>query len=54
METKNVAASKVAKEVVWLMKFLMRLRVVSLVMQPMILFCNNNGVVTQSKKPINH
>ena len=53
MEFEYVATSKVAKEVIWLRKLLMELRVVPLAIQPMILFCDNNGVIAQSKEPKN-
>nr|CAN61803.1 hypothetical protein VITISV_013319 [Vitis vinifera] len=43
MEVEYVVASKVAKEVLWLLKFLMKLRVVPWVVQPMILFCDKNN-----------
>ena len=45
MEVEDVVASTAAKETVWLKKFLMELRVISLVIQPIILFCDNSGVV---------
>ena len=42
---KYVVASNVAKEVVWLQKFLMGLGVVPLATSPLVLFCGNNGMV---------
>ena len=53
MEVEYVATSKVGKEVVWLRKLLMELGVVPLAIQPMILFCDNSGDMTQSKEPKN-
>ena len=40
MEAEYVTTSKVAKEAIWLRKFLMEVRVVPLAVQPMILFCD--------------
>ena len=45
MEVKYVTTSKAIKEVIWLRKFLMELGVICLVVQPMILFCDNNRTV---------
>ena len=49
-----MVASKAAKEAVWLRKFLMELIVIAKVVDPMILYCDNNGVVAQAKEPRNH
>ena len=54
MKVKCIAASKAMKEVVWLKKFLIGLEVVPLAIQPIILFCDNNGAMTQSKESRNH
>ena len=48
-----MVASKAAKEAVWLRKFLMELGVITKVVDPMILYCDNNGVVSQAKEPRN-
>ena len=53
-EAEYVAARKVAKEAVWLKKFLYDLGVVSMEQVPITLFCDNSGVVAQSKDPRNH
>ena len=45
MEVEYVAASKVTKEAVRLRKFLMELGVIAKVIDPMILYCDNSGVV---------
>ena len=50
MEAEYVAA----KEVVWLRKFLMELKVIAKVVDPMILYYDNSGAVTQAKEPRNH
>ena len=54
MEAKYVAALEAAKEAVWLRKFLMQLGVIAKVVDPMILHCDNSGVVAQAKEPRNH
>ena len=54
METEYIAACEVAKEAVWLKKFLYNLGVVRMEQVPITLFCNNSGVVAQSKDPWNH
>ena len=54
MEPKYVAASKAAKKAVWLRKFLMELGVIAKVVDLVILYCDNSGVVAQAKEPRNH
>ena len=54
MEAGYVAACEAAKEAVWLKKFLSNLGVVRIKQVPIILFCDNSGVVAQSKDPRNH
>ena len=54
MEVECFGDSEKAKEVVWLKKFLMELGVIPLVVQPMILFCDNSRTVAQLKEPRNH
>ena len=54
MEDEYVAASEAAKEVVWLRKFLMELGVIAKVIDLMILYYDNSGVVAQAKEPMNH
>ena len=54
MEAKYVVASKAAKEAVWLRKFLMKLGVISKVVDPMILYYDNSGAVAQAIEPKNH
>ena len=54
MEAEYVAACEAAKEVVWLKKFLSDLGVVRIKQVPITLFCDNSGVVAQSKDPRNH
>ena len=43
-----------SKEAVWLKKFLSNLGVVRIKQVPITLFCDNSGIVAQSKDPRNH
>ena len=54
MEAEYVATSEVAKEAIWLGKFLMELGVIAKVVDPMILYCDNNEVVAQANELRNH
>ena len=54
MEAEYVAACEVAKEAVWLKKFLSDLGVMRMEQVPITLFCDNSGAVAQSKDPRNH
>ena len=54
MEVKYVAACEAIREAIWLKKFLFDLGVVRMEQVPITLFCNNSGVVAQSKDPRNH
>ena len=53
-EAKYVAASEAAKEAVWLKKFLMDLQVILSADRSITLYCDNSGVVAQSKEPRYH
>ena len=50
-KAKYVATSEASKEAAWLRKFLMELGVVPDAVRPIVLFCDNNGVVANSKEP---
>ena len=54
MEAKYVVACEAAKEDVWLKKFLSDLGVMRIEQVPITLFCDNSGVIAQSKDPRNH
>ena len=54
MEAEYVAACEAAKEAVWLKKFLSNLGVVRIEQVLITLFCDNSGVIAQSKDPRNH
>ena len=49
MEVEYMVALEAAKEAVWLRKFLMELGVIAKAVDPMILYCDNSGVVAQAK-----
>ena len=53
-EAGYVAASKAAKEAVWLKKFLMDLHVILSADRPITLYCDNSRVVAQSKESRYH
>ena len=53
-EDKYLAASKVAKEAVWIKKFIIGLGVVLSISNPVDLFCDNNGAISQAKEPRSH
>ena len=54
MEAEYVVACEVAKEAIWLKKFLFDHGVVRIEQVPITLFRNNNGTVAQSKDLRNH
>ena len=54
MEAEYIAACDVAKEAVWLRKFLLELGVVPLAKGPIILHCDNSAAIAQSKDPRDH
>ncbi|KAF3670749.1 hypothetical protein FXO38_06922 [Capsicum annuum] len=54
MEDKYVAASKAAKDIIWLGNFLKELGVVPSVQTPLSLYCDNSGAVANSKEPRIH
>ena len=44
-ESEYIAASKAAKEVVWIKKFITKLGVVLSIVHPILLYCDNNGAI---------
>ena len=50
-ESEYIAVSEAAKEAVWIKKFVTELGVVPSVLDPVELFCDNNGAITQAKDP---
>ena len=53
-ETEYIVASYVAKEAVWIKKFIVDLGVVPSITNPMDLYCDNNGAIGQAKEPRSH
>ena len=53
-EAEYIVASEAAKEAVWIKKFITRLGVVPSILNPVDLFCDNNGAIAQAKEPISH
>ena len=54
IESEYIAASKAAKEAVWIKKFIIELGVVPRIVHPILLNCDNNGAITQAKEPWFH
>ena len=54
MEAKYIEACEAAKESVWLNKFYTDLEVVPNMEKPLVLYCDNSGVVENSKEPRSH
>ena len=53
-ESEYIAASDAAKEAVWIKKFITELGVVPSILDPVDLFCDNNGAIAQAKEPRSH
>jgi hypothetical protein len=53
-EAEYIAASNASKEAVWIRKFIMDLGVVPNIVDPMSLYCDNNGAIAQAKEPRSH
>ncbi|KAL0433662.1 UNVERIFIED_CONTAM: hypothetical protein Slati_2700500 [Sesamum latifolium] len=47
-----IAASEAAKEAVWMKNYIQELGVVPTIVEPIVIFCDNNGDVAQAKKSI--
>ena len=54
MEAEYIAASEAAKEWVWLKKFYTNMEVVPNMEKSLVLYCDNSGVVANSKEPRSH
>ena len=53
-EAEYIAAAEVAKEEVWIRRFLIGLGVVPLAAEPVPLYCDNNGAIAQAKESRSH
>ena len=51
IEAEYIAVSDAAKEAVWLKKFIIDLGIVPTISSPILLLCDNNGVIAQAKEP---
>ena len=49
-DSEYIAASEASKEAVWLSEFLTELKVVP-VFSPIVVYCDNNGAVSQAMEP---
>ncbi|KAI5409218.1 hypothetical protein KIW84_054859 [Lathyrus oleraceus] len=53
-EAEYIAASSAAKEAVWIKKFISELGIVPSIVDPIGLYCDNNGAIAQAKEPRSH
>ena len=53
-EAEYIAASNAAKEAVWIKKFITELGIFPSIVDPIELFCDNNGAIAQAKEPRSH
>ena len=53
-EAEYIATSDATKEAVWLKKFIIDLGVVSTILDPIPMLCDNNGAIAQAKEPRSH
>ena len=53
-EAEYIAASAVAKEVVWIRKFITEIGIVPNIANPIDLYCDNIGAIAQAKEPRSH
>ena len=53
-EAEYIAASDTGKEAVWIKKFITELGVVPSIVDPIPLYCDNNGAIAQAKEPRSH
>ncbi|KAI5427605.1 hypothetical protein KIW84_032855 [Lathyrus oleraceus] len=49
-EAEYIAASSAAKEAVWIKKFISELGIVPSIVDPIGLYCDNNGAIAQAKE----
>ncbi|KAL0394462.1 UNVERIFIED_CONTAM: Secreted RxLR effector protein [Sesamum latifolium] len=53
-EAEYIAVSEAAKEAFWMKNYIQELGVVTSIAEPVVIFCDNNGAITQAKKPRSH
>ena len=54
MEAEYIALSDAAKEAVWIKKFVIELGVVSTIVDPIDIYCDNNRAIAQAREPRSH
>ena len=54
IEAKYIATSNLAKEAVWIKKFITELVIIPCITNPVDLYCDNNGAIAQAKEPRSH
>ena len=53
-EAVYIVASEAVKEAVWMRKFIAELEVVPSIIEPITVYCDNNGAIAQAKEPRSH
>ena len=53
-EAEYVIASEAVQEAVWMKEFISELGVVSSALDPMVIYCDNNGAIANAKEPRSH
>lgn len=54
IETKYITTLEIAKEIVWICKFVFKLGMVSKMTYLITIFYDNTGVIAQAKEPMTH
>ncbi|KAL0283870.1 UNVERIFIED_CONTAM: Secreted RxLR effector protein, partial [Sesamum radiatum] len=54
IEAEYIVASEAAKEAVWMKNDIQELGVVPSIIEPVVIFCDNNGAIAQVKEPRSH
>ncbi|KAL0445781.1 UNVERIFIED_CONTAM: hypothetical protein Slati_1706000 [Sesamum latifolium] len=54
MEAEYIAALEAAKEAVWIKNYIQELGMVPSIVEPVVIFCDNNGAIAQAKKLRSH
>ena len=54
MEAEYIIASNAAKEAIWIKKFITELGVVPSIVDPILLYYDNNVAIAQAKEPRSH
>ncbi|KAK4397741.1 Retrovirus-related Pol polyprotein from transposon TNT 1-94 [Sesamum angolense] len=53
-EAEYIVASEVAKEAVWMKNYIQELGVVPSIAEPIVIFCDNNGMIAPAKESRSH